>query len=202
MEYLETITFDTFLLQSKQPEKDLIYSLLQVCIILNILENKIHLNHRDLRITNILVLEKPVDYIFSYNNKKYKMIAPFHICIIDFGFACIGRDLTSINANENLFSNNVKCLKHGRDVFQLLVSIWSIKEIRNKVNDSFKDKINGLLNHSDNKYSSLPKWKDYINLEESKWTYSFTGHEDFHMKHLKPKNLIQTLIEFLDLKED
>ena len=70
MEYLETISFDTFLLQSKNLEKDILYSLLQICIILNILENKLHLNHRDLRITNILVSEKPSEYIFYYNNKK------------------------------------------------------------------------------------------------------------------------------------
>ena len=199
MEYLETITFDTFLLQSNQPENDLLYSLLQVCIILNILENKIYFNHRDLRITNILILNKPVEYTFNYQCKKYKIQTSFHICLIDFGFACIGKEKTTMNANEKLFSNSVKCLKDGRDIFQLLVSIWSIKGIRDKVNESFKEKINGLLNHPDNIYSSLPKWKEYINLEETKWTYTFTGCEDFNMKHLKPKDFIGTLIELLDL---
>jgi serine/threonine protein kinase len=200
MEYLETITFDTFLLESKQQENDLLYSLLQVCIILNILENKIYFNHRDLRITNILILKKPVSYTFNYSNKKYSMQTSFLICLIYFGFACIGKEKTTMNANEKLFSNNVKCLKDGRDIFQLLVSIWSIKEIRDKVNESFKEKINVLLNHPDNIYSNLPKWKEYINLEETKWTYTFTGCEDFCMKHLKPKHLIGTLIELLDLE--
>lgn len=199
MEYLETLSFDTFILKSNTLEKDLLYCLLQICIILNILENKIYFNHRDLRITNILIIEKPIEYYFNYNSKKYKIQTNFHICLIDFGFACFGKEYTDINGNEKLFSNNVKCIKHGRDIFQLLVSIWSIKEIRNRVNTKFKNIMYDLLNHNDNIYASLPKWKDFINLEESKWTFTFTSREDFHMKHLKPKYLIKTLIELLEL---
>lgn len=196
MEYLETSTFDAFLLKSNSIETDILYSLLQLLIILNLLENKLFFNHRDLRITNVLVLEKPTSYIFNYNNRKYKIKTLFHICLIDFGFACIGKEKTCINGNEKLFSNNVKCLKDGRDIFQLLVSIFSIKEIRNKITDKFKNIILNLLYHP-----NFPKWKDYFELEESKWTFNFTGNEEFSMKHLMPKYLIQTLIELLDLKE-
>lgn len=201
MEYLETLSFDRFILESDTPEKDLLYSLLQICIILNILENKLYFNHRDLRITNILVLEKPAKYSFNYDGKKYMINTNFHICLIDFGFACFGKEKTNLNANEKLFSNNIKCVKHGRDIFQLLVSIWSIKEIRNKVNSHFREVVDSLLNHPENIYARLPKWKEFINLEESKWTFTFTSHEDFQMKHLKPKHLIKRLIELLDLKE-
>ena len=70
------------------------------------------------------------------------------------------------------------------------------------MDDKTKEIILSLLNHPENTYTSLPKWKDYIYLEESKWTYTLTGNEDFYMKHLKPKHLIKRLIELLDLKEE
>ena len=202
MEYLEAKTLDSFLLETKTPENSFLFCLLQICIILNILENRLYFNHRDLRITNILVLDKPTNYIFNYKNKNYKIDTTFHISIIDFGFACIGKEKTVINANETLFNNTTKCLKHGRDIFNLFISVWCIKEIRHRMNEEFIKTINNILIDNNYPYSELSKWSYYVKqLEDSKWTYNFTGANDFNMDYLRPINLIQKLIDLLNLKE-
>ena len=91
----------TFLKKSTQPEKDFIHCFIQICVALYILQKEINLDHRDLRYANIYIVETPIHFPLKIiNNEPLLYSCNFHICILDFGFACLGHKPTLINAAE------------------------------------------------------------------------------------------------------
>jgi serine/threonine protein kinase len=182
-----------FLVNSNTPEKDFIFCLLQISIVLHILETNINLDHRDLRVTNILVVNKPKEVKFTIDHKTYLYNCEFHISLLDFGFACIGNKPTILNATEEMFNKNERCFKPGRDLFQLLISILSLETIKNKFTYKFYNKLVSLL---------INKKSNYINLLESNskadLSYITTLDDNFNHKDLLPENFIKFLIELLD----
>jgi serine/threonine protein kinase len=178
-----------FLLNSNNPEKDFIFCFLQISIVLHILEKIINLDHRDLRVTNIYVVNKPTEFNFTINHKTYTYNCDFHICILDFGFACIGLKPTIINATEEIFNINQRCFKPGRDLFQLLISLLSLESIKNKFTDIFYNKISSLLGNNKNLLST--KYKADL-------SYIATLDDDFKHEFLLPENFINFLIHLLD----
>ena len=146
-----------FLLNSKNPEKDFILCLLQISIILHILEKTINLDHRDLRVTNIFVVNTPKELKFTIDHKTYLYNCDYHICLLDFGFACIGNKPTIINATEEMFNKNERCFKPGRDLFQLLISILSLESIKNRFSYTFYNKLVSLLINKKHNYINLLK---------------------------------------------
>ena len=166
-----------FLLNSKNPEKDFILCLLQISIILHILEKTINLDHRDLRVTNIFVVNTPKELKFTIDHKTYLYNCDYHICLLDFGFACIGNKPTIINATEEMFNKNERCFKPGRDLFQLLISILSLELLINKKHN----------------YINLLKSNSKADL-----SYIATLDDDFSHEDLLPENFIKFLIQLLD----
>jgi len=194
MEEVLGIFFHTFLKKSETPEKDFIDSFIQISIALYILENELNLDHRDLRYANIYIVEKPVNIILQLIDKKIDYTCNFHICILDFGFACIGNKPTVLNAAEGFMQKEERCFKPGRDIFQLLISIWSKRSIRSKMSDKFVDNINALLCYGEYDYSNITEAS-----EDSKWPYSLTMDDNFSFAPLLPKNL---LIKLMELKNE
>ena len=189
MEEIKGIFIDDYLRESHTPEKDFLIALLQICIVLIILEKELIFNHRDLRYTNIYVVKKKTEIEFILNDKIYKIISGFYICILDFGFACIGTHESILNAANGIIQNEEKCMKPGRDLFQLLISIWCKKSIRNKMKPFFVQEINNLLKTNNKDYTQLIFSKP----EDSKWPYTLTRRESFNFVELSPENLFETL---------
>jgi len=191
MKEIKGIFIDDYLRASKTPERDFIISLMQLCYIFNLLEKHLTLNHRDLRYTNIYIVESSKSIKININKKIYTIISNFHICILDFGFACIGEKNSILNAAGGIIQNEEKCMKSGRDLFQLIISIWCKKSIRNKMKSFFIEEINNLLRTEN---------KDYIkvmsnHLEDSKWPYNITRGDNFSFLPLAPDNLFEKLYE-------
>ena len=155
MEHINGEYIHSFLVNSNQVEKDFIFCLLQISLALHILEKDICLDHRDLRVTNVFVVKNPKEIMFTIDNKTYLYYCDFHICILDFGFACIGSKPTCINATEEMFKKEQRCFKPGRDLFQLLISLLSLESIKNKFNYMFYNKIASLLINDDKNYTNL-----------------------------------------------
>ena len=189
MEEIKGIFIHDFLRESHTPEKDFILAFIQICIVLNILEKELMFNHRDLRYTNIYVVKKNTEIKFTLKEKTYKIISGFYICILDFGFACIGTQQSILNAANGIIQNEEKCMKPGRDLFQLLISIWCKKNIRNKMKPSFIEEINNLLKTNNKDYTQLIISKH----EDSKWPYNLTRGDTFNFIELSPENLFETL---------
>ena len=189
MEEIKGIFIDDFLKESHTPEKDFLIAFIQICIVLNILEKELVFNHRDLRYTNIYVVNKKTEIQFTLKERTYKIISGFCICILDFGFACIGTNESILNAANGIIQNEEKCMKPGRDLFQLLISIWCKKNIRNKMKPFFIEEINNLLKTNKKDYTHLIFSKP----EDSKWPYTLTRGESFNFVELSPENLFETL---------
>ena len=182
----------TFLVNSETSEKDFIYCFLQISIVLYILESKLLLDHRDLRVTNVFVVKDPKEIKFTIENKIYTYSCNYHICILDFGFACIGNKPSKINASEALFKKRDKCFKPGRDIFQLLISLLSLDSIKNKFSLEFYNKLASLL-YDKKDYRNLLKSKEKADL-----SYIAINYDDFTFDSLLPSNFIKVLIHLLD----
>jgi hypothetical protein len=194
MEEIKGNYMHIFLKESKYIETDFIDCFIQVCVALYILQKEINLDHRDLRYSNIYILNKPIQFSLKLLDDNITYNCSFHIVILDFGFSCIGHKPTIINAAEGFLHNEERCFKPGRDLFQLLISVWCKSEIRNKMSSEFIEKINSILNYDNYDYSKITE----IN-EDSKWPYSLTMDDNFSFPPLLPKNLLIKLIQLKKL---
>jgi serine/threonine protein kinase len=190
MEEIKGDYMHIYLKNSIQPEKDFIHIFIQVCVALYILQKEINLDHRDLRYANIYIINKAIEFPIKLLDNTIQYTSNFHITILDFGFSCIGHKPTIINAAEGFLHNEERCFKPGRDLFQLLISVWCKSEIRSKMNSDFIKKINSILSYNDYDYSKITE----IN-EDSKWPYSLTMEDNFSFIPLLPKNFLIQLIE-------
>lgn len=192
MKKINGISILTYILESQHPEKVFIDSLIQLCIILIILKKDIYLDHRDLRYTNLYIVKENTNIHLEFNSKskhnKYSLNTIFHICLLDFGFACIGKDKTVMNASEDIFQNNEKCVKPGRDMFQMVASLFCLKEFRNKLNSTILKTIESWFVYNGTDYSKLAK-------SSSEWTYILTSEESFNFSFFIPENFINYLYD-------
>jgi len=188
MQYIKGCQLHTFLLKSLTPERDFIYCLLQLSIALYYLSNDIHLDHRDLRYANVFVVAEEKNIHYSIAGLEYTLDTPFHICLLDFGFACIGKNTTIINASEGIFHSSERCSKPGRDIFQLLCSLWSIQEVRYRMSNEFQSTVDSWFTYKDINYSSLAK-----HIKKADWSYVLTSEPMFTFPPLLPENLIKIL---------
>jgi len=190
MEEIIGTSIQTFLETCVNPEKYFIHSLIQLCIALDILQNDLNLDHRDLRYCNIFIVNNPLQLLIKGLKEDVEFISDIHISILDFGFACIGVNKTVINAAEGFIHNEERCFKPGRDLFQLIISIWCKDSIRNRMSSEFVEKINSLLRNEEYDFSNLiDKRKD------SKWPYYFTNEDNFSFTPLLPRALLEKLVE-------
>ena len=88
---------------------------MQMATILSVLQKSLRMNHRDIKINNILLRDKSIDNP--------------HIVLIDYGFACIANgvqepraEMSKIEAGA-FFGSRYACFKHGRDMCQFLYSL-------------------------------------------------------------------------------
>jgi serine/threonine protein kinase len=87
----------------------------QLALILQVLQTELRMNHRDIKINNILI-------------RNSEITAPV-LVLIDYGFACIANgeqephaEMTNIEAGA-YFGSRYACFKHCRDLAQFLYSI-------------------------------------------------------------------------------
>lgn len=195
MQKINGINILDFLKESLQPEKDFIDCMIQVSILLYILKNDIYLDHRDLRYTNLFIVNKPTNIHFTYD-KEYIIDTKFHICLLDFGLACIGPNNTTLNAGD-LYNSNEKCLKPGRDIFQIVSSLMCLKEFRDKLNPSFMKIVESWFQYKNTDYSKIAK-------SSCHWTYILTSENDFHYDFFVPENFLSYLydLQFVGLRKN
>jgi serine/threonine protein kinase len=116
MEYIKGHTLLQFMRNTfkKEGSNDFIFLQLvkQLANILLILQRKLRMNHRDIKINNILLRE-----------------GTNQLVLIDYGFACIANGIQEPNAEfskiqaGSYFGSRSACFKHGRDMCQFLYSL-------------------------------------------------------------------------------
>lgn len=121
--------------------------LIQLAHALQLLQSKLHFNHRDLKLNNL--------YVRKTDGKWSRRIGD-HICatdlvMIDFGFSCIACGSGFLNPRATLlgagsfFSPEDDCLKRGRDLAQLLYSLHCAFPLQNYVTRPFFNTIHAAM---------------------------------------------------------
>lgn len=152
MEFIQGITLDEFFQRNlvrssvaavqKKNEETMIDVFLQLAFFLNLVQENLRFNHRDLKINNLLIRSHDASWsrkLTLPNGNQYSCLND--IVFIDFGFACIACDKDSPNPRGtrigagSWFRPEHDCFKEGRDIAQFIYSVHSsfpIKEYTSK----------------------------------------------------------------------
>ena len=197
MSFIEGLRSINYILKSPQPEKTLLQIVIQVCIILGFLEATIHLDHRDLKADNLWIHAKPINYTIQIEETTWNIVAPFQVVLLDFGFSCLGNESGNavVSLSDGILPRIDPCPKEGRDLFQLLSSLWSIQELRTIIGVELSKQIEGLLAYKSKPYSNL-----ITSTLNQYWVYLLVSDAEFKHPPLHPISLLRLLsIKYPDL---
>jgi serine/threonine protein kinase len=114
--------------KKETPEENgrvLLEILAQIAYILHKLQKTLFLNHRDVKVNNILIRSRPEPFILEIDENR--CFTRFEVILIDFGFACIGcpppKLPTTVFQAGSWFNIGEICTKLGRDIAQLIFCI-------------------------------------------------------------------------------
>jgi serine/threonine protein kinase len=188
MDYIDGRSSLDELYRATDPGTTFIQILAQVCFILLTLESKLHLDHRDMKMTNLWIRKKPVSYIFtdSCTGLAWHTAAPFQVVLLDFGFACLGstEGHALLNLGDGVFPDLDPCPKEGRDLFQCIVSLWSVDAVRDRLPADIQEEVAGWLTT----YADLAK-----RFTGSSWSYAVTSDPKFRFSNLHPAAVLMRL---------
>jgi len=187
MSYIEGVSSLEYIINSETPEKSFIQIITQTCLLLAFLEESIRLDHRDLKADNIWIRPTPVEYRITLGGKKWRVAAPFQVVLLDFGFGCLGAQDGNavVSLSDGILPKFDPCPKEGRDVFQLLASLWSCPSIRSLMSDVFQKDIEELLSYKNRPYASLTK-----QTLDTRWIYLLVSDSSFRHPPLHPLSLL------------
>lgn len=99
--------------------------LAQTAYILHHLQTRLRLNHRDVKVNNLMVRARKEPVILTLGEVSVPTL--FEVTLIDFGFACVGcpppRAPNTVFQAGSWFPMGELCCKQGRDLAQLLYCI-------------------------------------------------------------------------------
>uniref|UniRef100_A0A6C0DQQ0 Protein kinase domain-containing protein n=1 Tax=viral metagenome TaxID=1070528 RepID=A0A6C0DQQ0_9ZZZZ len=163
--------------------------LLQIALVLQVLEDVLQFDHRDLKVNNILIADTPLSIAMDWKGESKTLEFPFRVVFVDFGFSCIGGKVDVRDNSE--FPPLDPCPKVGRDMFQVIVSLWSIHSFRSMIENAWGAWVRERLGRS-----------QYIHLTENsqtlEWMYMVTDVKEFQAPLCTPFQIIQDCIQALE----
>ena len=193
MDHIQGVFLDEWFKNSAEPDRDFLLTMAQLSIYLCILHQCLGLDHRDLKTDNLLISSEPCQLQFQYKGQKYLFVSPFRLHILDFGFACLGEP-TSIGEPAIVNLGDVlpvldPCPKEGRDMFQFLLSVLSVKSIRT------------VLSHSVLVFVEAWVGKRFADmaakmLDDPSWIYLITSSAEFSCPKSTPYNILRDILLF------
>lgn len=190
MDYINGISAVQAVIESADPDSILLQILGQVSLILGFLEETIFFDHRDLKADNLWIRSVAVDYSLKVGGIVWKLKAPFQVVILDFGFACLGDSTGNavVSLSDGIMPKIDPCPKEGRDLFQLIASMWSIPAIRAKASKSIRNEIDSLLKNKGASFIELVQ-----NYQYTSWVYLAVSDIKFRHPPLHPVALLLKL---------
>jgi serine/threonine protein kinase len=172
------------------PEKVFLEILVQVSLLLGFLEETIYLDHRDLKADNIWIRHQPIEYTVVIAGKRWTCVAPLQVVLLDFGFSCLGgkNGDAVVSLSDGILPRIDPCPKEGRDLFQLLSSLWCVPQIRERMSPSLTADIELLLSYKNKPYIHLV----HKTLDVS-WVYLLVSDIEFTHPPLHPVSLLRML---------
>lgn len=194
LEFSDATLCSRFLAESTHLSTDILHVLAQSAILLQVLEDTLSLDHRDLKADNLLVLPTPSSITYTCTKsgvkRKYTLSSPFTVAIVDFGFACLGDEsfVTEVDAGEGTLPPLDPCPKDGRDLFHLIVSLYGIEAIRNGLSGPLKEAFTSWMElHGKPCKALAERWS------HSEWIYLLTSHKDFKHPACTPRAILETI---------
>ena len=190
--YLKSIP--TWSKQSNENGIVLIKILAQIAMSCFVLEKTIGFNHRDLKPDNILVkLDAYKPHTLKWKDELEIHIAPSHTAImVDFGFSCLGPGkIPWIQAGDGILPPLDPCPKEGRDLFHLIVSLYSVQQISIQFTPQLEKlfeewmTVDGRATHP-----MAKKWAS------SEWIYLLTSTKEFVHPACSPSSILQSIRAF------
>jgi serine/threonine protein kinase len=190
MEYVDGISAVEAMLKSPQPDALWLQILAQAALLLGYLEEKLHLDHRDLKADNLWIRRRPIHYTLKIGGVVWEVRASFQVVLLDFGFACLGDDdgNAAVSLSDGVVPTIDPCPKEGRDLFQFIASMWSIPEIRDRAGKDVAEDMDILLRNRGARYIDLVKQTTM-----SHWIYLAVSDLKFRHPPLHPVSLLQKL---------
>ena len=191
MDFIEGVSAVDALLVSAEPDAMWLQILAQTALILGYLEEHVRLDHRDLKANNLWIRPRPVNYSLSVGGTQWIVTAPFQVVILDFGFSCIGDDSGNavVSLSDGVIPKIDPCPKEGRDLFQLVASMWSVQEVRARIGAHVAEDIELLLRNRAASYIDMVK----DTARSHWWVYLTVSHHRFRHPPLHPFSLLQKL---------
>ena len=197
MEYIEGVSSIDYIVGADEPGLALLQILAQVSLLLAYLEETIRLDHRDLKGDNIWIRPEPVSYSVSIEGRTWTVTAPFQVVILDFGFSCMGAEDGNaiVSLSDGILPKIDPCPKEGRDLFQLIGSIWSVPLVRTHIQANLAADIEQLLSYKGKPYASL-----ITQSMKTRWMYLLVSDSAFRHPPLHPLSLLEMLrIKYQDI---
>lgn len=197
MEYIKGVSAFQKVLDSTTPDVTFLQILAQTSLILGFLEETLHLDHRDLKADNIWIRDTPINYALQLGGSKWRIVCPFQVVLLDFGFACIGAGdgNAEINLSDGILPKIDPCPKKGRDLFQFIASLWSIPRILETLGAPLQKEIALLLSYRGKSFSTL-----LTKSIQTHWIYLIVSDPQFSHEPLHPISLLQFLsIKYCDI---
>jgi serine/threonine protein kinase len=201
MDYVRGKSLVEFLL-APAPGLRFLQALSQITLLLAYLEETIRFDHRDLKVDNIWIREDvPVAYSVPLGSldqrATWKLVAPFQVVLLDFGFSCLGNEkgVAFVSLSEDVLPIQDRCPKMGRDLFQFLVSLWSIEPVRARQDPEIHAFIERLLSYKGTTFSTFMKKESFH------WTYLTVSDPSFQYPPLHPSSVLEELVKIPALHE-
>jgi serine/threonine protein kinase len=169
--------------------REIVGIIAQVALALRILDEKLDMNHRDLKTTNILVercCNMGAKYLLEnieYAGQCFSICCPYKVHLVDFGFACTGNRRRSFVNAGNFFPLSDPCPKTGRDIFQLLTTMFLCTRFQALLEEESADSVRllglfqGWLMVPNNDYIGFLKT---IGSQSIDWVYLMLGSDKFY----------------------
>lgn len=196
MELIQGIRVIDFFSASVSPDLDFYLFMGQMSLLLWCLEHNLGLDHRDLKIDNILIRPEPITFNLKIKDHTWKLVCPFRIVLLDFGFACLGSDDENrtplVNLGDGVLPPMDPCPKDGRDIFQLLTSLLTVPVFNEKISKAAHDRIDHWLSVGKKSYGSMARrWST------ENWTYLVASQRNFSIPACCPENILHDIMPYL-----
>ncbi len=175
---------------------DIVSIIAQVAVVLCILCNRLDMNHRDMKTTNILLCQCAdgiaMKDINIQDNSKITIKGKYCIKIVDFGFACSGTGKSTLINATTFFPMSDPCPKTGRDIFQLLTTMYLCTRFRDTVcvKEPFGSLFKKWLTVPGNDYLAFLRTLGDDSLD---WVYLLLGSDKFRAPHCSPTAILTDL---------
>lgn len=195
MEIVRGKSVAEWFLASTQADLDCALLLAQIALILWNLQIHLGLDHRDLKVNNLMIRPEPCQLVLECEKQLWTLHSPFQVILLDFGYACLGSQSRGGHAVVNLgdvLPPLDPCPKEGRDIFHILVSLFSVPLLREKLSPAFQEKVEKWLCIRGKDFAKMARrW----GMED--WVYLITSQRDFQADSCTPASLLRDLNSFL-----